>query len=72
MANSVPQSRLLVGLKEILAFLKMSKPTFYDFVQEGLPAAVINGRWYAHADNLERWFQRRTLAREKQIPADAE
>ncbi|MBW1778755.1 MAG: hypothetical protein JRJ54_14365 [Deltaproteobacteria bacterium] len=52
--------------------MKMSKPTFYDFVQEGLPAAVINGRWYAHADNLERWFQRRTLAREKQIPADAE
>jgi len=67
-----PPSGVLIGLNEILSYLRISKPTFYKFIGLGMPAAVIDNRWYAHTDNLDAWFRRATLCRGKSIPEDAE
>jgi hypothetical protein len=34
----------------------MSKPVFYKFIEMGMPAVVIDGRWYANADNLDAFL----------------
>jgi len=65
-------SRILIGLNDILDYIKISKPMFYQFIEMGLPARVINNRWYAHKDNIDEFFRQYTLCREKEIPPDAE
>ena len=49
-----------------------SKPLFYDFVKRGMPARLINGRWFAHVDNLDDFFRKITHFHEKNPPEDAE
>ena len=53
-------SKILCGVSEICDFGKMSRNLFYKFVKLGMPAAFIDGRWYAHADNIDGFFQRIT------------
>lgn len=48
---------VLIGKKAIASYLNISRDTFYEFIRLGMPAAVINGRWYAHRENIEQWFQ---------------
>lgn len=65
-------SNVLITLNEILEYMRVGKPSFYQFVDMGLPARVINGRWYAHKDNIDEFFKRQTRYHEKEIPPDAE
>ena len=65
--------KALIGLDEILTYMKIShKPLFYQFVKMGLPARVINSRWYAHKDNIDEFFRQITLNSENEIPPDAD
>lgn len=64
--------KVLIGLAAITADLEMSVPTFKGLVEEGLPATIIKGKWYAHKDNLDEYFRRRTLIRPKDIDEKAE
>ena len=63
---------VLQGLEAITAWLCVTRPTFYGLVEVGLPAIVINNRWYAHKKTLDEWFQHITRARMDRIPQDAE
>ncbi len=65
-------SRTLIGLVDILNYMQIGKPMFYQFVEMGLPARVINKRWYAHKDNIDDFFKKVTRHRAKEIPTDAE
>lgn len=65
-------SKLLIGVKAIMEYLQITEPIFYKFVKRGLPAIVIDGRWYAHTDNLDDYFKKITFARMGQIPHGAE
>lgn len=65
-------SRILIGLNDILDYIKISKPMFYQFIEMGLPARVINNRWYAHKDNIDEFFRQYTFNQGKDIPQDAE
>jgi len=64
--------KTLIGLSSILEYMEVSKPMFYQFVEMGLPARVINSRWYAHKENIDEFFKQITRHRETEIPTDAE
>jgi len=65
-------SKTLIGLSDILNYMKIGKPMFYQFVEMGLPARVINNRWYAHRENIDEFFKQITRHAENEIPRDAE
>jgi len=48
-------TKFIVGQKAIMGYLQISRPLFDHFMKIGLPVATINGRQYAHADNLDDW-----------------
>lgn len=53
---SESSSQLLVGRDAIMAYCSLSRAAFYKFVELGLPARIIDGRWYAHPVNLDRFL----------------
>ena len=53
-------SKTLIGIKQICGYLECTKPTFYGFIKMGMPARVVNGRWYAHIDNIDGFFKSMT------------
>jgi hypothetical protein len=51
-------SKILKTKKKIMEYLEItSDDTFRGYVEVGLPAVVINGRWHAHVDNLDEFFR---------------
>jgi hypothetical protein len=68
-----PVSRNIIWTAESISkYLGVSRNKFYNLVQMGLPAVVIDGKWCAHADNLEAFFKVGTGKRAGKIPEDAE
>ena len=57
---------LLQGIDEICDRWKLTEKQFYMFVELGMPARKVQGRWYAHHQNVDEWF--RLLLRVK-LPA---
>ncbi len=70
--SELTSKKIIWTVEKIAVYLNVSRATFYELVKVGLPAVVVNGKWCAHADNLELFFQRRTASGTKQIPPDAE
>lgn len=66
-----PSNKILIGAQAIQDYLSISAPTFKKFVQKGLPAVVIDNRWYAHTDNLDAYFQQITRFHMKEVPRNA-
>ncbi len=67
------ERKILTSKKEILEYLGITEYKFYRMVEQGLIAAtVIDGRWYAHADNLDEYFKKKTRTIITQVPEDAE
>ena len=64
--------KILIGMDEIMTYLNISRPTFEKFIHLGLPARVIDNRWYAHTDNLDLYFQKITVGTRGDIPENAE
>jgi len=69
--SELTSKKIIWTVEKIAVYLNVSRATFYELVKVGLPAVVVNGKWCAHADNLELFFQRRTASGTKQIPPDA-
>lgn len=63
---------VLIGITEIIEYMKVSRPTFYQFIEMGMPAQIINNRWYAHKANIDLFFQKITNKRITDIPKNAE
>jgi hypothetical protein len=60
--------KILVGRKAIMDFLHISsKDLFQFFIKSGLPAELINNRWWAHTDNLEDYFKHVTRISRKEL-----
>ncbi len=55
-----------------MTYLQVSKTTFYKFINLGMPAVVIDGRWYAHSENLDEFLKAVTRKCTREIPEDAE
>ena len=70
--TEIRSKRVLIGVDAIMTYLGISEPTFKKFIRLGMPARVIDNRWYAHADNLDLYFQTITAKSDGNIPDDAE
>ncbi|MGE4417710.1 MAG: hypothetical protein AB7D26_10770 [Marinobacterium sp.] len=58
MAKSLSRaSGVLIGRKAIQSYLDIGREGLNSLIELGLPMAVINGRLYAHSENIEQWFQ---------------
>ena len=56
--NKIERSKKILRRKEdVLEFLGVGEALLDFFVQRGLPVAIINGKWFAHTDNLEEYFR---------------
>lgn len=68
-----PTSKKILWTADVISkYIGVSRNGFYDLVKMGLPAVVIGGKWCAHADNLEMFFQRGTAVVTKNIPNEAD
>jgi len=68
-------TKLLIGRQTIMDYLGgISKTLFYNFVSTGMPARNIDGRWYAHTENIDDFFKVITSVNHKgkPIPVDNE
>lgn len=64
--------KILVGVKQIVGYLEMSPPTFYKLLKKGLPANLIDGKWYAHKENLDEYFKLVTRKPPAEFPIEEE
>jgi hypothetical protein len=54
-------TKILTSAGEIMAYMRIGGRLFKLFLRLKMPAVQINGRWFAHTENLEEWFRRLTL-----------
>jgi hypothetical protein len=66
------KTNVLIGKKAITTYLNISRDSFYEFIRLGMPAVVINNRYYAHRENIELWFQAITRSQTRTPQTDAE
>ena len=57
---AIGSDKILIGKQAIIDYLQLSESTFFKFVKLGLPIGVIDKRYYAHKDNLDRYFENLT------------
>ncbi len=57
MAGSIRDGKILKGQEAIMAWLDVSDTVFKKFVGMGMPVKVVFGTYWAHKDNLEKFFQ---------------
>jgi hypothetical protein len=57
------KGRLLQTRGEIMKEYGLTETTFQMFLKAGMPVVVIQRRYYAHTDNLDRFFQTLTNGR---------
>ena len=62
---TVASNKILIGKQAIMDYLQVSENTFLKFVRRGLPVRVIDKRYYAHTDNLDRYFENLTSKKEQ-------
>jgi hypothetical protein len=70
--NSPVSQKFLTSKQEIMDYCKISEALFKKFISAGLPAMYIDGRWYAHADNLDDFFKSLTRVQMRKIPEDVQ
>ncbi|MCK4717474.1 MAG: hypothetical protein KAT70_02300 [Thermoplasmata archaeon] len=53
--------KVLIGIDEICKYMGISgRKQFKSFLEYKMPVGVQSGRYYAHTENLERWFEEMT------------
>lgn len=63
--NEIRSRKILKGVAAIAAYAGISRATFPDFLEAGLPAYLWRGCWWAHGDNVDEFFRRFTLRRHR-------
>lgn len=67
MANP-DMTKVLMSKQEIMDHLKISDKLYKKFIRLGMPVLYVDGRCYAHKDNLEDFFKAITRGNMKNIP----
>ena len=49
--------KVLTTNQEIMDYLGISRKLFYKFREAGMPVVQVDGRCYAHVDNLDNFFK---------------
>jgi hypothetical protein len=61
-------TKILMSKQEIMDHLKISDKLYKKFIRLGMPVLYVDGRCYAHKDNLEDFFKAITRGNMKNIP----
>ena len=61
------EKRFLTSKEEIMDFLVLKRSVFEQFMKIGLPVVIINGRYYAHSENLDAWMKAFTAKQRPEI-----
>lgn len=62
-----PEKRFLTSKDEIMEFLGVKDVVFAQFLKINIPVVVVNGRYYAHSENLDAWFKQLTAKQRPEI-----
>jgi len=62
--------KVLTSRGEIMEYANLSKYLFAKFVKMGMPVLYIDGRCYAHKDNIDEFFRAITRVKSSKIPDD--
>lgn len=66
--TNADMTRVLTSKQEILDYLKISHKLYKKFIRLGMPVLYIDGRCYAHRDNLDDFFKTITRVSMKNAP----
>lgn len=61
-------SKLLMSKQEIMNYLRISQMLYKKFIRLGMPVLYLDGRCYAHKDNIDEWFKQITRVSMKNAP----
>ena len=61
-------NRVLMSKQEIMDYLKISEKLYKKFIRMGMPVMYLDGRCYAHQDNLDDFFKAITRVTMKNAP----
>lgn len=64
--------KLLVGIRAITGYLSIGRGTFERFIELGMPANFIDGRWYANKDNLDDFTRAITKVQPRKMMEEIE
>lgn len=62
--------KVLTSRGEIMEYANLSKYLFGKFVKMGMPVLYIDGRCYAHKDNIDEFFKAITRVNSSKVPDD--
>jgi len=62
--------KVLTSRGEIMEYANLSKYLFAKFVKMGMPVLYIDGRCYAHKDNIDEFFKAITRVNSSKIADD--
>lgn len=65
-----PQKKILTSRQEIMDYLGISKAMYLKFVKSGMPVLYIDGRCYAHTENIDEYFRAITRSSAKNLPEE--
>jgi hypothetical protein len=64
------KKRFLTSKEEIMEFLGIKDAVLSQFLKINIPVIIINGRYYAHAENLDAWFKSLTAKQRPEITVE--
>lgn len=67
MANA-EMPKILMSKQEIMDYLKISAYIYKKFIRMGMPVLFVDGRCYAHKDNIDEFFKMITRVSSKNAP----
>lgn len=63
-------AKVLLSKQDIMEHLKISDKLYKKFIRMGMPVLYVDGRCYAHKDNLDDFFKAITRVSMKNAPDD--
>ena len=64
--------KILTSKDEIKAYIgNVSDYLFKKYIKKGMPARFEDGRWVAHAENLDEFFRKYTKVYMKNLPNES-
>lgn len=63
-------TKILMSRQEIMDHLKISDKLYKKFIRMGMPVLYVDGRCYAHKDNLDDFFRAITRVNMSKAPDD--
>jgi len=68
MSEASTIKRVLTSRQEIMDYAGISRHLYFKFVKMGMPVLYMDGRCYAHTENIDEFFRLVTRTSAKHVP----